>query len=71
MSKDTDKLDRLLSKMIFLTEDEVMRGHISLAHDSLTRIIEDMEGMEFNEKHLRRDCERLRRELDDEMGIMR
>ena len=32
---------------------------------------EDLEGLEYNEKMLRKDCDRLRRELDDALGIIR
>ena len=71
MSKDTTRLHALLSSITKISSDDVVIAHVALCQDCLVKIINDMEGMEFNEKHLRRDCERLRRELDDEMGIMR
>ena len=71
MSRDTQKLNALFCKMELLPGVDILKAHIALGRDYLRKIIEDMEGMEFNEKHLRKDCDRLRRELDDEMGIMR
>ena len=66
MSYDTDALDRALVKIDKLTDshDEVLKLHINIAIGSLKNIITDMD-------RLIADCDRLRRELDDEMGIMR
>ena len=69
MSKDIIKLQALIQHMS--TCKYVEPAHIALAQDYLRKISEDMEGMEFNEKHLRKDCDRLRRELDDCNGVIR
>jgi len=71
MSKDTTRLDALLHQMFTLAGDDVMKAHVALAQDCLVKIIDDMDGLEHDKKHLSADCDRLRRELDDEMGIMR
>ena len=71
MSKDTTRLHALLSSITKISSDDVVIAHVALCQDCLINIINDMEGMEFNQTHLKRDCERLRRVLDDEMGIMR
>ena len=66
MSYDTDALSKALVKIDAITDthDAVLKGQIAIAVASLRNIMLDMD-------RLIADCERLRRELDDEMGIMR
>ena len=71
MSKDTDRLFDLLRQIRVGCKCGVSVSLVSLAEDRLNHICDDMDGLEYNEKMLRKDCDRLRRELDDEMGIMR
>ena len=72
MSTYTDKLDALLIKIEALKPyDCILKAHVALGRDYLKHIYDDLEGMEFNEKHLRKDCERLRLELDDINGVIR
>lgn len=66
MSYDTDILDDALNKIELMADshERILHGQIATARASLKNIITDMDS-------LIADCDRLRRELDDEMGIMR
>ena len=76
MSQDTDRLEFLLASISEYASElgsnqDIFKANVAIGRDCLRRIIEDMEGMEYNERHLRKDCDRLRRELDDCNGIIR
>ena len=68
---DIDRLFDLLRRIRLGCKCGSAISLIALAEDRVRLIRDDLDGLAFNEKHLRKDCERLRRELDDEMGIIR
>ena len=72
MMADIERLDMILDTIENVYSDYPrMKAALSEARDLVDKIRDDLDGLAFNEKHLRKDCERLRRELDDEMGIIR
>jgi len=68
---DIDKLFDILRRIRTHCKCGGAISLIALAENQVRLIRDDLDGLEFNEKMLRKDCERLRRELDDEMGIIR
>ena len=68
---DIERMFDLLRQIKTGCKCGVAISRIALAEDKLKHIADDLDGMAFNERHLRKDCDRLRAELDEAKGEIR
>ena len=69
---NTERLDLLLKAIEDVYDDRpVLISHIALARECVRQIDRQIDDLQHDKRCLQADAARLRRELDDEMGLIR